>query len=103
MRTPKKAASCQTMTDGSRLSRAEQILSLAQASAPTNWFAALPPEDRDLLVEIRDRWRATRNASGVSAASIAKTIIAQMPEHRFPAPKSLAEWLNRSGGERTKS
>ena len=91
--TKKAVLSSPTTTAGSRSSRAAEILALAQASSQTNWLAALPPSEKDLLVEIRDGWRATRNVTGVSAAALAKTLIAQMPETRFPVMKGLAEWL----------
>jgi len=97
MTTKKAVPSSPTMTAGSPSSRAAEILALAQALGQTNWLAALPPSEKELLVEIRDGWRATRNVTGVSAASLAKTLIAQMPETRFPAMKGLAEWLNHSG------
>jgi hypothetical protein len=93
MTTKKAAVSSPTMTAGSPSSRAAEILALAQASGQTNWLTALPPSEKELLVEIRDRWRATREMTGVSAASLAKTLIAQMPETRFPCKKGLSEWL----------
>jgi len=93
MTTKKAAPSSPTMTAGSPSSRAAEILALAQASTQTNWLAALPPSEKDLLVEIRDGWRATRSVTGVSAASLAKVLIAQMPDTRFPVMKGLAEWL----------
>lgn len=76
--------------------RACQILSLAQSSTPTNWFAALPQNERDVLLEIRERWHAERHVTGVSASSLARAIIAQMPECKFPRYKGLAEWLIRN-------
>lgn len=95
--TKKAVASSPTMTAGSRSSRAAEILALATHVQATNWLAVLQPDARDLLVEIRDKWRGERHLTGVSAASLARAIIAQMPEHRFPRPKGLAEWLTRSG------
>lgn len=50
-----------------------------------------------MLLAIREQWRADRHVMRVSAISLARTIIAQMPEYRFPMPKGLAEWLNQSG------
>lgn len=101
--TKKSAALSQTTTDGSHSSRATQILAMARLASHANWFAALPPSEKSVLVEIRDRWRAERHITGVSAAGLAKTIIAQMPDLRFPQQKGLAEWLLRSGGEQQRS
>lgn len=97
MTTKTRGPSSQTTTGGSPSSRAAQILSLAQTATPTTWFAALPEDVKELLVEIRDRWRSERRVTGVSAASLAKTIIAQVGDVRFPKQKSLAEWLIKSG------
>lgn len=76
---------------------AAQILSMAKTAPVRNWLEVLPGDARDVLVEIRDRWRSDRHRTGVSAASLARAIIAQMPEYRLPKPKGLAEWLTRSG------
>lgn len=103
MTTKRRAASSQTTTAGSRSSKADQILELALVTMPTTWFAALPQDEKELLEEIRDRWHANRNVTGVSAASLAKAILTQLPDLRLPKQKGLAEWLIRSGGEPRKS
>jgi hypothetical protein len=77
--------------------KAAAILALVEKRNVADWFDALPADAKDVLVAIRDQWRAERRVTQVSAASLARTILAQMPEHRFPATKGLAEWLLHSG------
>lgn len=76
--------------------RAAAILAMASSAKRKEWFDRLPNDAQSVLAEIRSRWQATRVATGISAAAMARTIIAQMPEYRFPQAKSLAEWLTRT-------
>lgn len=78
--------------------RAVEILSLAKQSAKAKqgtWFARLADEDREVLGELRNQWQANRDAFGISAAQLARTIAAEFPGRKLPGMKDLAEWLNR--------
>lgn len=76
-------------------SLAEQILESARPRQKTGWFDGLSEERKAVVLEVRDRWLAGGAASGVSAAEVARTMIASMPDARFPSFKELAVWLNR--------
>lgn len=76
--------------------RAAEILALAAQTVTTGaWFARLADDDRKMLDELRSDWQANRSAYGVSAAQVARTIIAQLPGRKLPVTKELAAWLNR--------
>lgn len=84
-----------TSSESSQQSLADTILAAAQQHRESRrWFDRLSPELRDVVADVRQRWRATKGNSGVSAAHLARTIIAQMPGCALPRPKELAAWLN---------
>lgn len=74
---------------------ADQILAAAKPHPRAGWFALLSEEQKVVVREVRDRWKASQSTSGVSAMQMAKTLIAKMPDAKFPSPKELAAWLNR--------
>jgi hypothetical protein len=83
-----------TTTDGCPSSeRASLILTAARESGAKNWRHSLSREQLAVVDDVRAQWLASREASGVSAVHMARTIIAQMPECKFPRPKQLAQWL----------
>lgn len=83
-----------TTTDGCPSSeRASLILTAARESNSKNWRASLSREQLAVVDDVKAQWLATRAASGVSAIHMARTIIAHLPECKFPSPKQLAQWL----------
>lgn len=78
--------------------RAQEILAIARQDArPTGWLGRLSENDRGVLIELRRRWQESRGSMGISAAQLARQIVAQMPGYTFPTVKELASWLNRDG------
>lgn len=76
--------------------RAAEILAIArQGAGPIGWLGRLPENDRNVLIELRNRWQESRGSMGISAAQLARQIMAQMPGNTYPSVKELAAWLNR--------
>lgn len=75
---------------------AKDILeSAAPSSASRSWFDALSPEHQSAVREVRDNWRRTREASGVSASQMAKTIHAKLVERGYKVSRwrQIQRWL----------
>jgi hypothetical protein len=76
-------------------SLADRILEAAQPRRKAGWFDNLSDEQRAVVLEVRDRWRAGTVAAGVSASQLARTMVSSMPDARLPSAKEVAAWLNR--------
>lgn len=95
-RSTRSASPTTTAGFTSSESLAEKILLSAQSSQRSlGWLGRLSQEQRDVVVDVKRRWRETKEASGVSAAHLARTIVASMPECSFPKNKEIAAWLHR--------
>ena len=81
MTTKSRAVGFQTTTGGST-SRAHQMDLAAEilASArpmPANqsWLSGLTDEHRNAILDVRESWRQTHQATGISASQMARTIV----------------------------
>lgn len=97
MKTLTTHSAPQTTTDGCQSSEAAKLASLiltaAGESGAKNWRHGLSREQLAVVDDVKSQWLASRDASGVSAVHMARTIIAHLPECKFPRPKQLAQWL----------
>jgi hypothetical protein len=90
-----------TMMDGftsraSPMDLAKEILESARPS-PTNqgWFQGLSSEHQDAVLAVRDQWRKTSDATGVSASQMAKTIVDKLTARGYTTSKwrQVQRWL----------
>lgn len=101
MTTRSRVAASPTTTDGftsraSRMDLAKEILESARPS-PGNqsWFDALSGEHRDAVMAVREQWRKTSEATGISASQMAKTIIEKLTARGYKVAKyrQVQRWL----------
>jgi hypothetical protein len=75
---------------------AKEILESARPS-PGNqsWFHALSEEHQSAILEVRDSWRKTTEATGVSACQMAKTIVEKISARGYKVAKyrQVQRWL----------
>jgi hypothetical protein len=75
---------------------AKEILESAKPS-PGNqsWFHALSSEHQNAILEVRDSWRKTSEATGVSASQMAKTIVEKLTARGYKTSKfrQVQRWL----------
>ena len=75
---------------------AKEILESAKPS-PTNlsWFAGLSSEHQDAVLAVRDQWRKTSDATGISASQMAKTIVEKLVARGYTPSKwrQVQRWL----------
>lgn len=74
---------------------AEILASAKPRSRKCGWYERLNDEQRSVVDEVRSGWQATRNATGVSATQMARTMIAGLADkgYALPQPKEVARWL----------
>lgn len=104
MRTRSRVAAY-PMTTAGFTSRASQVTqsSLAQeileAAKPhprcVGWLSQVSDERKKVILEVRDGWRVSKSATGISANQLARTLVEKMPDVTFPSLRELARWLNR--------
>jgi hypothetical protein len=95
------AAASPTKTGGftsraKRMDLAREILESAKPSAGNqSWFSALSEEHQSAILEVRDSWRKTSEATGVSASQMAKTIIEKLSARGYKVAKyrQVQRWL----------
>lgn len=75
---------------------AKDILESARPS-PGNqsWFHALSGEHQDAVLAVRDQWRKTSEATGISASQMAKTIVEKLAARGYTPSKwrQVQRWL----------
>jgi len=75
---------------------AKEILESARPS-PENrsWFHGLSSEHQDAVLAVRDQWRKTSDATGVSASQMAKTIVEKLQARGYTTCKwrQVQRWL----------
>ena len=75
---------------------AAEILESAKPS-PVNqsWFQGLSSEHQDAVLAVRDQWRKTSEATGVSASQMAKTIVEKLQARGYTPCKwrQVQRWL----------
>jgi hypothetical protein len=80
----------------SRMDLAAEILESAKPS-PVNqsWFQGLSSEHQDAVLAVRDQWRKTSEATGVSASQMAKTIVEKLQARGYTPCKwrQVQRWL----------
>lgn len=75
---------------------AKEILESAKPLlANQSWFGALSSEHQDAVLAVRDKWRKTAEATGVSASQLAKTIVEKLSARGYKTPKfrQVQRWL----------
>ena len=75
---------------------AKEILESARPS-PTNqsWFGGLSSEHQDAVLAVREQWRRTSEATGISASQMAKTIVEKLTARGYTPSKwrQVQRWL----------
>jgi len=75
---------------------AKEILESAKPSpANQSWFHGLSSEHQDAVLAVRDQWRKTSDATGVSASQMAKTIVEKLQARGYTPCKwrQVQRWL----------
>lgn len=75
---------------------AKEILESAKPSQGNqSWFSALSDEHQSAILEVRDSWRKTSEATGVSACQMAKTIVEKLSARGYKVAKyrQVQRWL----------
>jgi hypothetical protein len=75
---------------------AKEILESAKPSpANQSWFQGLSSEHQDAVLAVRDQWRKTSDATGVSASQMAKTIVEKLQARGYTPCKwrQVQRWL----------
>ena len=96
-----RVAAFPTTMDGftsraSLMDLAKEILESARPSpANQSWFHGLSSEHRDAVLAVRDQWRKTSDATGVSASQLAKTIVEKLTARGYETSKwrQVQRWL----------
>jgi hypothetical protein len=75
---------------------AKEILESAKPSpASQSWLQGLSSEHQDAVVAVREHWRKTSEATGVSASQLAKTIVEKLQARGYTTCKwrQVQRWL----------
>jgi len=75
---------------------AKEILESARPLlANQSWFHGLSSEHQDAVLAVRDQWRKTSDATGVSASQMAKTIVEKLTARGYTTSKwrQVQRWL----------
>jgi len=75
---------------------AKEILESAKPSpANQSWLQGLSSEHQDAVLAVRDQWRKTSDATGVSASQMAKTIVEKLTARGYTTSKwrQIQRWL----------
>jgi len=96
-----RVAASPTMMDGftlrvSLMDLAKEILESARPSpANQSWLQGLSSEHQDAVLAVRDHWRKTSDATGVSASQLAKTIVEKLQARGYTPSKwrQVQRWL----------
>ena len=75
---------------------ATEILESARPSqASLSWFQVLTKEHQDAVLAVREQWRKTADATGVSASQMAKTIVEKLTARGYTTSKwrQVQRWL----------
>jgi len=75
---------------------AAEILESAKPSpASQSWFQGLSREHQDAVLAVREQWRKTADATGVSASQMAKTIVEKLTARGYTPSKwrQVQRWL----------
>jgi hypothetical protein len=75
---------------------ASEILESAKPSpANQSWFQGLSSEHQDAVLAVREQWRKTSDATGVSASQMAKTIVEKLTARGYTPSKwrQVQRWL----------
>lgn len=59
------------------------------------WLDVLSDDHRNAILDVRDHWRKTADASGVSASQMARTIIAKLVDrgYKINGYRKVQRWL----------
>lgn len=75
---------------------AKEILESARPS-PTNlsWFGGLSSEHQEAVLAVREQWRKTSEATGISASQMAKAIVEKLTARGYTPSKwrQVQRWL----------
>jgi hypothetical protein len=96
-----RVAASPTMMGGytsrkSLMDLAKEILESAKPSpASQSWLQGLSSEHQDAVLAVRDQWRKTSDATGVSASQMAKTIVEKLQARGYTPCKwrQVQRWL----------
>jgi hypothetical protein len=75
---------------------AKEILESARPSpANQSWFHGLSSEHQDAVLAVRDQWRKTSDATGVSASQMAKAIVEKLTARGYTTSgwRQVQRWL----------
>lgn len=75
---------------------AREILdSVTPTPTGRSWFDNLPREHQDAVLAVREQWRKTSQATGVSASRMAQTIVEKLADrgHQTPKYRQVQRWL----------
>jgi hypothetical protein len=78
---------------------AKEILeSVRPTEVGRGWFAALPDDHQNAILEVRETWLKTSESTGVSASQMARTICQKLTARGFKVPgyRQVQRWLTRS-------
>jgi len=74
----------------------EEILASAKPSPkPQSWFDVLSSDHQNAILDVRRQWRQTAEATGISAAQMAKTIVAKLVDrgYKINGYRKVQRWL----------
>ena len=75
---------------------AEILESAKPTPANQSWLSGLTDEHRNAILDVRKSWRQTREATGVSATQMAKTIVAKLTARGYTTLakyRQVQRWL----------
>jgi len=73
----------------------EILLSAKPTPKPQSWFDVLSSDHQSAILDVRRQWRQTAEASGISAAQMAKTIVAKLVDrgYKINGYRKVQRWL----------
>jgi len=78
---------------------AAEILESAKPSPATrSWLQRLSSEHHDAVLAVREKWRKTADATGVSASQMARAIVEKLASRGYTPPtwRQIQRWLTQS-------
>lgn len=75
---------------------AKEILESAKPTAASqSWFGGLSGEHQEAVLAVREQWRRTSEATGISASQMAKTIVEKLTARGYKTSKfrQVQRWL----------
>ena len=88
------------ISKGKKMDLAKEILASARPSpASQSWLSGLSDEHRNAILDVRESWKKTHEATGVSATQMAKTIVDKLTARgytKLTKYRQVQRWLTQS-------